>query len=145
MSKQEKVLFVQTNGDGEFETESLWCTKEGNYYIVDNIPFVIKRISLGDTIKAEYDKDENAYYFDDFVSTSGNSTLRLFFSDEKLIEPTREALKALGCESEVLLARKVVAVNVPKEVEYSPVKAYLDKGEENGKWQYEESCLCHEY
>ena len=79
MSRHKKIFFVQDIGENEFETESLWCIPDGDNYIVDNIPFVAKRISLGDTIKAEYDTNEKVYYFDDFVSVSGNTTVRIFF------------------------------------------------------------------
>lgn len=143
MENRIKVLFVQKVTEEEFETESLWCIEVGNSYIIDNIPFIAKRIALGDTIKIEYDEDEGVYYFDDFLATSGNSTIRLYFEDGELIEATREALEKLGCESEIFLARKIVAVNVPKLVNYRPVKKYLDDGESQSKWQYEESCLSH--
>jgi hypothetical protein len=144
MEKQ-KVFFVQEIGKDEFETESLWCIKEGPNFVIDNIPFVAKRISLGDTIKAEYDTDDKVYYFDDFVSVSGNTTVRLYFEDATHIEQTRERLNTMGCEGEIFLARKILAVNVPRDVDYLPIKAYLDEGENNHLWQYEESCLAHEY
>jgi hypothetical protein len=145
MSEIQKVLFVQKLDDDEFETESLWCVKSGSNFIVDNIPFVAKRISFGDIIKAEYDEDDKAFYFDDFVEVSGNSTLRLYFNDESMIEEIRSQLNLLGCESEAFLARKLIAVNVPKDIDYSPIRKYLERGEENGLWTFEESCLCHQY
>jgi hypothetical protein len=143
-NNKQKVLFVQRLNDNEFETESLWCIKDGNDYIIDNIPFIAKRISLGDKIKVEYDADEKAFYFDDFVSVSGNTTVRLYFKDETLIENVRRELIGLGCEAEIFLARKILSVNVPYNVNYKPIKEYLDKGEQQGKWQYEESCLAHD-
>jgi hypothetical protein len=141
----QKIFFVQKTNDGEFETESLWCTKVGDNYIVDNIPFIAKRISLGDTIKAEYDDDDKGYYFDDFIEVSGNSTIRLYLEDESIIQKIREQLEKFGCESEAFLSRKLIAVNVPKAVDYKPVKEYLENGEQNELWTYEESCLAHQY
>ena len=145
MSDFQKVLFVQDRGEGKFEIESLWCLKDGDHYIIDNIPFIAKNISLGDTIKVEYDTDEKAYYFEDLVAVSGNTTVRLFFESDELIADTRKALLEYGCESEAFLARNIVAVNIPKDVDYLPVKAFLDKGEHDNKWEYEESCLEHAY
>ncbi|WP_318641921.1 DUF4265 domain-containing protein [Flavobacterium ardleyense] len=141
-----KVGFVQKTGEGEFETETIWCEKiDDENFIVDNIPFIAKRISLGDTIKAEYDSDDEMYYFDDFVKTSGNSTIRIIFYNDKYIDSTREWLTKSGCESEVLQARSIVAVNVAKKVNYTPIRAFLEEGEQKGNWVYEESCLEHEY
>jgi hypothetical protein len=142
-STSQKVLFVEKVGDDKYETEGIWCLRDGKNYVVDNIPFVAKRISLGDTIKAEYDADEKAFYFDDFVKVSGNTTVRLYFQDINIIEDTRSKLVELGCEGEIFLARKILAVNVPYNIEYKPIKKFLDEGEQQGKWTYEESCLAH--
>ncbi len=141
-----KIGFVQKIGEGEFETESIWCQQIDNEkFIIDNIPFIAKRISLGDTIKADLDLEDNQYYFDDFVSTSGNSTIRIFLYSENEMELIRKWLSDNGCESEVLQARNIIAVNVPKLANYSPIKEYLEAGERTGKWTYEESCLEHQY
>jgi hypothetical protein len=144
-NNDQKVFFVQDIGEGKYITESLWCDKVGDYFVIDNIPFIAKNISLGDTIKAEYDNEDKVFYFDDFVAESGNTTLRLYFNDISLIEIVRKQLNDYHCESEVLLQRKIVAVNVPKEIEYKPIKEFLDKGEDESKWTYEESCLAHKY
>ncbi|MGB1217863.1 MAG: DUF4265 domain-containing protein, partial [Saprospiraceae bacterium] len=49
-------------------------------------------------------------------------------------------LKELGCEFE-LGFKKVLAVNIPDEVNYNPIKNYLDKGENKGTWEYDEGCI----
>ncbi|MFL9483448.1 DUF4265 domain-containing protein [Chitinophagaceae bacterium LWZ2-11] len=144
-NNSEKVFFVQQKSNGELETESLWCEKKDEYFVIDNIPFIAKRIALGDTIKTEFDESDGTFYFDDFVEVSGNSTIRIFFDEREKIEVTRRELERLGCESEVLLVRKIVAVNVPRDLDYRPVKSYLEHGEKNNLWTYEESCLSHEY
>jgi hypothetical protein len=140
-----KVFFLQDIGDDNYETESLWCIQEGDHFIIDNIPIIAKRISLGDTITAEYDADEKVYYFDDFVAVSGNTTVRIFFEDVGLIDAVRHDLADFGCESEVLRQKKTLAVNIPKGVKYKPIKDFLDTGEQQQKWRYEESCLAHDY
>ncbi|MDX6187745.1 DUF4265 domain-containing protein [Flavobacterium sp. Fl-318] len=145
MNNNIKVAFVQKINEAEFETETIWCERNGENFVVDNIPFVAKRISLGDTIKAEYDEDDKMYYFDDFVKISGNSTIRIFLYDDNKIESTREWLNKNDCESEVLLVRSIVAVNIPQKVYYPVIRDFLEEGEKKGNWVYEESCLEHEY
>jgi hypothetical protein len=140
-----KVFFVQKIGEDQYETESIWCAVDGDNFIVDNIPFIAKRISLGDVIKAEFDDDENIYYFEDFVASSGNTTVRIFSYKSELMDSIRDKLSNMGCESEVLSARNIIAVNIPKEVNYSPIRAFLENGEQREDWTYEESCLEHEY
>ena len=145
MSDNKKVFFVQKVGNGEYETESIWCQVDGDNFIIDNIPFVAKRISLGDVIKAEFDQVEGRYYFEDFVSISGNTTVKIFVYHDAIIESTRKWLSNSGCESEVLQVRSIVAVNIPKSVSYIPIKAFFEMGEQKGQWVYEESCLVHDY
>jgi hypothetical protein len=143
MADKVKVFFVQETSEGEYETESLWCLKSREHFILDNIPFIAKRIALGDLIKAEYDEEDGAYYFDEFKEVSGNTTLRMYFNKIELIESVRKRLEEFGCATEAFLARKLIAVNVPKNIEYMSVKQYLEEGERLGEWQYEESCLSH--
>lgn len=141
-----KVLFVHKYGEGDFEIERIWCTDLGNsLYSVDNIPFVVKRVALGDIITIEFDEEEGEYYFESFVEVSGNATIRLYFDDETMIEGVRMELRKFGCESEVFLKRKIIAVDIPKTVNYKPIKDYLDNGEANKLWEYEEACLSHDY
>ncbi len=71
--------------------------------------------------------------------------MRLIYGDENQIEKIREDFSNFGCKSEVLLQGRVIAVNVPKGIEYGLIKKYLENGENQGDWQYEESCLAHEY
>ena len=99
--------------------------------------------SLLQAIALYLNLDEN--YFDDFVAISGNTTVRLYFEDTSTIEPIGKELNELGCEAEISLTLKMLAVNVPEKIDYNPFKEYLDKGEQGERWQYEESCLAHEY
>ncbi|WP_116788705.1 DUF4265 domain-containing protein [Flavobacterium psychrotrophum] len=109
------------------------------------IPFVAKNIAFGDIILAEFDKDDNQYHFEDFNTNSGNTTVRIFVYDDNIIEETRKWLHIKSCESEVLLVRNIIAVNIPKNILYGPIKLFLDQGERENKWTYEESCLEHSY
>ena len=95
---------------------------------MDNIPFVAKNISCGDTISAEFDEDDNRYYFDNFISTSGNTIVRIFIYNEELIKDIRDWLIKNNCESEVLAVRNIIAVNIPKEITYLPIREFLEKG-----------------
>lgn len=141
-----KVAFVQKVGEDEYETETMWCDiVDNNNYMIDNIPMIAKNISLGDIIEVEYDSDEERYYFESLVLASGNSTVRIFVYRDEDIEHTKKWLEENKCESEILRQRNIIAVNIPKEIDYSPVKKYLEDGEAKEVWTYEESCLEHDY
>jgi hypothetical protein len=38
----------------------------------------------------------------------------------------------------------MVAVNISATVKYGPIKRYFEAGLNEGKWDYEESCLAHD-
>lgn len=145
MENSKKIFFVQKVNESEYETESIWCQMQGENYVIDNIPFIARNISLGDVIKAEYDSEDKQYYFEDIVSISGNTTIRIQFYDVSKIENVRNWLKNNECDTEVLISRNLVAVNVPKKTKYLSIKEYLDNGENMGFWTYQESALEHEY
>lgn len=148
MIERRKVAFLQIINEETraYVTEHMWCIKEGDCYRLDNIPFVAKNISCEDIFAVEYDADENEYYFDYLMAVSGNSTLRVFlYNDSDVLPLKHELLDKYGCESEGYLEGKTLAVNVPKGINYKPVRDFLMQGEETGRWTFEESCLAHDY
>jgi len=77
----------------------------------------------------------------ELLEPSGHSTVRLWFASEQEVQPVREALKSMGCSSEVSDQPRLVAVDIPPTIAYEDIRSYLDEGESNGKWDYEEACL----
>ncbi|MDQ1097670.1 MULTISPECIES: DUF4265 domain-containing protein [Chryseobacterium] len=144
--KSIKVAFVQKVGDDQYETETMWCDiVDNNNYKIANIPAIVKNVSLGDIIEVEYDIDEERYYFENLVLASGNSTVHILVYRDEDVDPVKIWLEDNKCESKILRQRNIVAVNIPKQINYSPIKKYLDQGEEKEIWTYEESCLEHDY
>ena len=54
-------------------------------------------------------------------------------------------LERLGCTWEGSHIKKLISIDVPKDLSYTIIKQYLDKGENEGRWSYKEACLAHEY
>jgi hypothetical protein len=63
------------------------------------------------------------------------------FLDDGIIQDTRNDLRNIGCESELSDIPTLVAVDIPPAVSYENLKLYLDKGEAEGKWEYQAACL----
>ncbi|MFB9843318.1 DUF4265 domain-containing protein [Mucilaginibacter ginsenosidivorans] len=133
-----KVLLVYSD-EGEFKTESVWATKIGDYYRIDNIPFFAKNIAPGDIISVE--NDDGELYFDSLIEPSGNSVVRLIFCDKNNIEATTKALEEMGCNWEGSHLSTLIAVEIPKTVPYQQVKLFLENGFNNGLYDYQEACL----
>lgn len=133
-----KLLFKHDAFEGN-DIEVAWAVKEADYYKLDNILFYAKEFSWGDLIKAKSINDE--LYADALVKESGHSTVRVLFENVDDVQPTRNRLKSLGCDSELSNYEKLVAVDIPSTVYYSDIAAYLNEGEKAGKWEYQEACI----
>lgn len=135
-----KILFQQINEDNDLIQESMWALKVGDHYSIQNIPFYIQGISFNDLVTAEVIDGE--LLAREIIKENGHSTIRIYFNFDKIKE-VREFLKQNECDSEISDNPKLIAVDIPPNVKYSKVSNYLDKGESNGFWDYEEASLAH--
>lgn len=133
-----KVLFEVDDGEGGVLIESMWTTAEDGGYRIDNIPFFARGFAWGDVVAVEREPD-GGLRCKELVAPSGHSTLRAVIEQAGDIQPVRDALRHLGCDSE--LGFGVVAVDVPPSVPYARVREYLDAREAEGVLDYEEACL----
>lgn len=140
MNERAKLRFQFKNSAGEDETETMWVIRRDDGYEIDNIPFYVKELALRDVVAARQD-DGGILWYSELVRPSGHSTIHLWFSREAEVESVREALRQMGCASEVSNLPRLVAVDVPPDVPYEKVKAFLDQGEHAGRFEYQEACL----
>jgi hypothetical protein len=118
----------------------MWTLRRDDGYEIDNIPFYVKELALGDVVSAQADA-EGALWFSRLVRPGRHSTIRLWFSNEHDVQPIRHELKRMGCASEVSDLPRLVAVDVPPNIPYEKVKVFLDQGEQAGIFEYQEACL----
>jgi hypothetical protein len=138
-----KIAFeFESDDDGTTEIETLWAVPMAEGYRVDNIPFYARGVAWGDIVSAVRDDDGQLNYRD-LVSPSGHSTVRLWFANAADVQAVRDALRMLGCGSE-LNHERLVAVDIPREIHYSEIIAFLDEKEQMGVLEYEEGCVAHE-
>jgi hypothetical protein len=140
MTERSKLRLQFKNSAGEEETEAMWVIRRDAGYEIDNIPFYVKELALGDVVAARQD-ESGLLWFSELVRPSGHSTIQLWFSREEEVESVREALNQMGCASEVSDLPRLVAVDVPPDVPYEKVKAFLEQGEHAGRFEYQEACL----
>lgn len=136
-----QLQFLDDNGDCQIE--SVWATKEGEYYRINNIPFLAENIGLNDLVKAE--QNHGALYFKELIEASGHTAIQVIFFDETKIKSTCERLESIDCTWEGSHLKTLFSVDIPKDVNYTLVKEFLDKGKEAGFWDYKEACLAHKY
>jgi len=125
------------------EVETMWAIEREDGHEIDNIPFYVQSIALGDLVAA-VPGDGGMLEFSRVTKSSGHSTVRLWFAREEDVSVVREELKRMGCSSEISNLSRLVAVDVPPTVSYAKVKAFLDEGEAAERFEYEEGCLGQE-
>lgn len=134
-----KMLFNVDNEDGTHDLESVWVVEVENGYRIDNIPFYVRGFAWGDVVSAERD-ERGDLVCKRLVAPSGHSTVRLWFADASEVHRVRDALRALGCDSE-LDGTRLVAVDIPPLVPYVKMQAYFAQNEKLGVFEYEEGCI----
>ena len=87
--------------------------------------------------------EEGNLYFSAVIMRSRNSLLRVVLHDEGETARVRADLEALGCSTEWLETRRLIAVNVPGNVRLRTVQRYLGAEEEKGTIGWEEPILRH--
>lgn len=135
-----KLRFPFTNSRDEDETETMWTLPRSEGYEIDNIPFYAKELALGDIVAAEPDAD-GVLWYSRLIRAGGHSTIRLWFASASDVQEVRNELRELGCPSEVSDLARLIAVDVPPNVPYAPIRAYLESREDEGMFEYEEGCL----
>lgn len=137
----EKILFEYEDYNGQYAIESAWASRIGENYQLENILFYAFNYSFRDILEVE--NREGELYVVNLVRGSGRSTVRVIFYSKEDIPSTLKDLVKMGCDYEVSDLSTLVSVDVPPDIKYDIVKAYLEKGEQRDKWSYEEACLAH--
>ncbi|MFD2967197.1 DUF4265 domain-containing protein [Sphingobacterium bambusae] len=139
----EKIVFeCEDLITDEMMMESVWAEKVGDHYKLDNIPFYARGYAWGDVLAVQEKDGQLVVSY--LIEESGHSTVRMIFNDVSDVQPTRDELTALGCSSEISHIAVLIAVDIPPKVSYGLVKLFLDKGEQENKWEYEEGCIAQD-
>lgn len=141
-----KIVFeLQSSEWHDHGTESLWAKPLGNdTYEIDNIPFYAYGVSDKDVVFAMM--KDNELLFQNVVKNGGHSTYRIFQNEgvlAQVFDVYWKPLDKIGCGKEAG-GDGFFAVDVPPETDIYQAYALLEKGEENGIWQFEEGKCGHE-
>lgn len=145
MSNEEirKVFFKIPEGNqNELEGEWLWCRHITNdECVVDNSPFIIYGISVGDTIS--YTREGDDFVFSSIVKAGGHSTYRVILPEGKghdYFLQYWDDLENLGCTYEGAEGvRKLYSIDIPNISNVGAAYSVLQKFEDLGVWEFEEA------
>ena len=144
MENYVKLLFAHDAFEEE-SVESAWAVKVENGYQLDNILFYAKNYSWKDIVSAE--EVEGELFVTGLVEEKGHSTVRVLLNEASQVPKLREVLKKLGCSSELSNMENMIAIDIPPTVPYDKIRDYLDEGEAEKKWEYQEASIAtaHKY
>jgi len=134
-----KVFFPYKKPDGTFGTESLWTKRKEEYYEIDNIPFFVSNIAIGDLIEA--DMVDGLLWFSKFIKASGNSVIQLLILTNSSKSEIGSIFEKLGCEWEGSHKLNYLSIHIPSTLEYEIIRQVLQEGFIDEKWDYKEACL----
>ena len=140
-----RVLFNLEKEEEDYppvDYERLWARPLGEgLFEIDNIPFFVRDISVGDVVAAQQGDGEAV--FSALVRVSGNSTLRVIVFDATHVEEIRRRLHEFGCSTELNVS-KMLGVDVPAQVDLHAVRTWLMEEQSSGTLEFEDACIRHD-
>lgn len=139
-----KIFFELTQDEDGYPglgAESVWgkVTDVSGEFTVDNIPFFVPVVTLGDIIRTR--NVDGRLWFDRVIHRSTNSLIRIVFFDVGAFDRVNDALCSLGCLTEYSKEHKLLAVSIPKDVSLLKVQTLLGDEVQRGQLDYEEPIL----
>ncbi len=139
MDSDVKIVFeLAQDGDAPYQVESLWAVPlDGGGYRIDNIPWYVSNIALGDVVAAAPRNDERLFFTGEILRRSGNRTIRVRLVEESIARSAaiHDAIERLGAKSE-LDHTDLLAVNAPAD-RLADVLKFLETGAAQGHWSLE--------
>lgn len=116
--------------------------RDDGLFILDNSPFYAFDISCGDVVRAK-GEDQGVLDFDGVSERGGHSTYRVRLragnEHRQFLDRWRE-LEIIGCsyEGSEVSERRLYSIDMPPSVPVHEAYSLLEKGEEDGVWDFEE-------
>ncbi|MGW6499596.1 DUF4265 domain-containing protein [Nonomuraea angiospora] len=138
--------FVPREGWLPYDTEGLWTTRlSGDTARVANAPFLQDGVAEGDVVRFVTD-GEGLHWACERVEASGNCTVRVLPVPGgplgRSAQAVHEQLAPLGLGGESFSSElPLVAFTVPADADLGRIKALLTRGQRDGWWHFEESCV----
>lgn len=127
-----------------YTTETVWAERLSNdLFRIRNVPFYAKELSVEDVVSTEY-RDGN-YHLKFITQRGGHSTYRIFLEESIINEVFKQywnPLEKIGCTYEKGKGR-LIAVDVPPQANIYETYKFLENGEQNNIWEFEEGHCGH--
>ena len=135
-----KLTLTYYDLEDNIAEETVWIKSlNDKEYQIKNIPFYAPNIAYNDIVKVE--DDEGVLYFDEVIKASEHSTIQIVFFKEGFSEIITKDIELLGCSWEGMHNQKIIAIDVPPDINYNKIKEYLNVQFSRSILDYKEACL----
>ena len=124
-------------------TERLWVGKTSVKMEVQvrNTPFYVKGVAFEDIVRVRADHERREFVFEEFLSESGHSTVRIIIKDDDAGGMVESMLHRFDCSWEIDTTGRLWAIDIPPHVDYASMRMDLSRIVGEGKIGIEESAL----
>ncbi len=125
-------------------TERLWGEKTGTKFEVRlvNTPFFARGISFGDHVQVRPDHERRELVFEQLMSKSGHSTIRIVYLQRNLRGEIEVELQGAGCSFERAgQFEALLAVDVPPSANYLSLRSWLGERAREGILELQEAAI----
>ena len=145
MKRTVKIRFVLDVDDGfppvGAETMHASAAPQADVYVVDNTPFFALGVALGDHVAARPASD-GVLEFESVIRESGAKAISIIHMEDGHVDVRAELTrKGCYCETGRFGTMAMLAVSVPPECSYAPIRDFLAELEDEGAISYSELAL----
>ncbi len=135
-----KLTLTYYDVEDNIAEETVWVKSLNDVeYQIKNIPFYAPNIAYDDIVKVE--DEEGVLYFDEIIKTSEHSTIQIVFFKKELSEIIAKDIELLGCSWEGMDNQKIIAIDVPPNINYAKIREYLNIQFGRNILDFKEACL----
>jgi hypothetical protein len=128
------------NGFPSVTCEQIWCLPAaGGNFVIDNVPFYARDVSMGDEIATEIRNGER--WFASVSKPSRNTTVRVFARKDEFSTTLAPSLESFGGLVEKMQGPPLIAVSFPPSADIARALEYLDRESAAGNVAFEESSV----
>lgn len=149
-----EIWFVIEKDKDGYPTSKKWeqllarpLSERDDYFQIESIPFFLKNVSLGDTVRVKTTtnseiQEGEIFVFDAILDRGGHNTYRLLLKKKHVDDPhfTESELleKGLAVEEQ---NGDFFAVDVPPSVDQKAIDEYLVSEQKSGRWELQDGYL----
>jgi hypothetical protein len=122
-------------------TETLWVESVGaGSYKIDNAPFFVKNIAVGDIVDGERTNGE-LLSFERKTASGGHSTIWVIALEDEIRQPLRDSIYSMNCSFESGPWPSLISIDVPDARYLDALHHYLDDLTSQGLISFVDGCI----